>query len=361
MEEADKIKSTIEAAKNIALFIGLKPSPDTLGSAVAVFFALKNADKKPFFINSESLKEINALIQKLNKEKLVLTFKGEASEISYEKTGDQTLIYLTPKSGSVPDGSYYCNAATTQEDSAESNESAFDLLITLGVDDYSKIEEAFSSNLDALYQCDIINIDNNLGNQNYGDVNVVLDNPCLSQTTACLLYKLGYVNKKSADALIYGLINSPKNSRNPKNLKTFNWLLENNGGFDLLVPKNSPNSSSKIKLLEKTLVNIDQNVLQNSKVYLSILSENEMSKIKANPKDLAFVVEKIKNFFLIPSFVLLWEGDNKIDCLFYTNNTSIRKNFESSFPGDYKEAGGIFSTSEKDLKIAKNKIIRLLP
>jgi hypothetical protein len=361
MEEADKIKSAIEAAKNIALFIELKPSPDTLGSAVAVFFALKNAGKKPFFINSESLKEINALIQKLNKEKLILTFKGEASEISYEKTGNQTLIYLTPKSGSVPDGSYYCNTAITQENFAESNDSAFDLLITLGVDDYSKIEDAFSSNLDALYQCDIINIDNNLGNQNYGDINIVLDNPCLSQTAACLLYDLGYINKKSADALIYGLINSPKNSRNSKNLKTFNWLFENNGGFDLLIPKNNPSSGSKIKLLEKTLLNIDQDVLKNSKVYLSTLKEKEIFQIKANPKDLAFVVEKIKNLFLVPSFVLLWEGNNKINCLFYTNNTSIRKNFESSFPGDYKEAGGLFSASETDLKTAKNKIIHLLP
>jgi nanoRNase/pAp phosphatase (c-di-AMP/oligoRNAs hydrolase) len=363
MEEADKIKSAVEAAKNIALFVGAEPNADAIGAALAVFFALKNIGKRPFFVNAEPLKEINALIQKFNKEKLVLTFQGDASEISYEKTGNQTLIYLTPKAGAVPAESFSCKTAASQEDLAEANETAFDLLITLGIDEYSKIEDAFASNLDALYQCDIINIDNNLGNQNYGDINVVSDNPCLSQTIACLFFELGssYMNKKSGDALIYGLINSPKNSRSSKNFKTFRWLLKNNAGFDLLSNKGNPNSHSKIKLLEKVLNNIDAAVRKNFGVVFSALSAEELLKIKANPKDFIFVVEKVKNFFSIPSFVLLWEDSNKFNCLFYTNSTSILKNLKSTFPGEYKETGGLFIASAPALKDAKTKIIEQLP
>lgn len=363
MEEAEKIRSAVESAKNIALFVNNNPDSDVVGSVLAVFFALKNIGKKPFLVNPEPLKAVNLLVQKLTKEKLVLSFMGEASEISYEKNGEQTNIYLTPKNNEITDENFFCKTALTKEDLLINDDLPFDLLITLGANDYAKIEEAFTGNPDALYQCDIINIDNNLSNQNYGDINIVRDNPCLSQTVACLINDLGngYINKKTADALIFGLARSPKNSRSKNNIKTFRWLLKNGGGFGLLLDDKKKEANPKIKILEQALKNIDREMFKNHGVYFSSLAKDDFANASANSKDLAFVADKAKRFFQLPSFVLLWEYDKNINGLFFSNDTLFINKIKNAFPGQYKETGGLFVAETPDLKKAKSMISAMLP
>jgi len=52
--------------------------------------------------NPTPLPILNDLIKKMTKEKLVLIFEDDASEIFYEKNSGQTKIYLTPKNNPYP-------------------------------------------------------------------------------------------------------------------------------------------------------------------------------------------------------------------------------------------------------------------
>ncbi|MFA5086997.1 MAG: hypothetical protein WC470_01695 [Candidatus Paceibacterota bacterium] len=363
MEETDKIKSALQNAKNIALFVNNNPDSDAIGSVLAVFFSLKKIGKKPFLVNPAPLKSINALIQRLTEEKLVLSFAGDVSEIFYEKNEKQTNIYLTPKTENVAPENFFCKAVSSKEDLLTTGDLPFDLLITLGANDYAKIEENFTGNPDALYQCDIINIDNNLSNQNYGDINVIKDNPCLSQTVACLINDLGveYMNKKTASSLIFGLVNSPKNTRNKNNMKTLLWLLKNRGDFSLLPDYQKSGTGTKIKLLEAALKNLDAGALKNFEVYISSLSKNDFLTARGNIKDLAFVADRAKNFFQLPSFFLLWEQNNDINGLFFSNNTALINKIKTHFTGQYKESGGLLTVPADGLEKAKTAIIAVLP
>lgn len=363
MEETAKIKSAIEGAKNIALFVNNDPNNDSIGSILAMFFLLKKIGKKPFLVNPAPLKSINSLIQKLTKEKLVLSFAGDVSEIFYEKNEKQTNIYLTPKTENVAPENFFCKTVSSKEDLLTTGDLPFDLLITLGANDYAKIEENFTGNPDALYQCDIINIDNNLSNQNYGDINIIKDNPCLSQTVACLINDLGneYINKKTASSLIFGLINSPKNARDKNNMKTLLWLLENSGDFSLLPDYQKNETGPKIKLLETALKNLDKGALRNFGVYFSFLTKSDFLTAHANIKDLPFIADRAKKFFQLPSFFLVWEQSDGINGLFFSSNTTLIDKIKTNFAGQYKESGGLFNVPLDSLEKAKNAVLAVLP
>lgn len=363
MEKNDQIKNLLQGAKHIGLFIENSSNNDTIGSVLAMFFALKNAGKKNFLTTPNSLESINSVLKKMTKEKIVLSYTGEVSKISYEKTGKQANIYLTPKDNNLSKDNYFCKIISSKEDLLTSEDTPFDLLITLGVNSYAKIEEAFENNLDALYQCDIINIDNNLSNQNYGDINIIKDDYCLSQVIASLINELGrdYLNKKVADALIFGLINSPKIIRNKNNLEIFLWLLRARGDFSLILDQDKKELIPKIKILEKTLKNIDQDLFKKHKVYFSSLALNDFIETSAIFKDLTFVVEKMKNFFQAKSFVLLWEDKKNIQGLFFSDDSLFIDKITTHFSGQYKETGGIFTIQADNLGLAKNIITGLLP
>jgi len=363
MEDVEKIKNTLQGAKNIGLFVADDPSNDTIGAFLALFFSLKNIGKKPFLINQTPLKKINFFLQKTTKEKIVFSFLGDPLEITYEKAPGRTNIYLTPKNNPVSLENFSCQKIQEKEDPLASENIDFDLLITIGVPNYSQIEKNFTGNPDALYQCDIINIDNNLANQNYGDINIIEDNFCLSQTIACLIYQLGpdFLNKKVGDSLVFGLANSPKNSRSKKNIITYSWLLKNKAEFGLATSSKNSELSEKIKLLGKTIENLDKNALQEHSFYFSFLNEKDFSK--ANVKDLIFVVDKIKNFFHLPSFVLIWENKEQknIKGLFFSNDYLLIDKFKKNFIGAFKETGGLFDLNTNDLNQAKKYILKLLP
>jgi nanoRNase/pAp phosphatase (c-di-AMP/oligoRNAs hydrolase) len=363
MEKNDQIKNLLQGAKHIGLFIEDNPSNDTIGSVLAIFFALKNAGKKPFLTTPNSLEKINTILKKMPKEKIVLSYVGEVSKISYEKTGKQANIYLTPKDNNLSKDNYFCKTISSKEDLLTSDATPFDLLITLGVNSYAKIEEAFENNLDALYQCDIINIDNNLSNQNYGDINIIKDDYCLSQSIASLINELGsdYLNKKVADTLIFGLVNSPKIIRNKNNLEIFLWLLRAKGDFGLILDQDKKELLPKIKILEKTLQNIDQDLFKKHRVYFSSLTLNDFTEASAVFKDLVFVVEKMKNFFQAKSFVLLWEDKKNIQGLFFSDDSLFIDKIITRLKGQYKETGGIFTIQADNLGLAKNIVTELLP
>ena len=363
MDDAEKIKNTLKNAKNIGFFLEDNPQPDILGAVLAMFFALKNIGKKAFLVNPTPLPLLNSLIQKMTKEKLLLSFSGEVSEIFYEKNGQGARVYLTPKNNPILPNSFSCQVSATKEDLMESEEMSFDLLITFGISEYDAVENSLADRLDQIYQCDILNLDNHLGNQNYGDINFIKDDYCLSLTIARLINELGdeFVSKKSADALIFGMLNTPKNSRNNHNLEIFRWLLKKQGRFDLLLNKNEPEKSAQIKILEQALLNLEPDVLKRANIGLSFIEEKIFTSAGARLKDLLFTVEMAKNFFHLPSFVLLWNLSGKVNGVFWSSDTALIKKFQNAFPGQYKETGGLFAVRNSDLEQAKEQILALLP
>lgn len=343
------IKETLSGAKNIGILTRKSANNDAIGASLALFFALRGAGKKMCFPSSNLPKEIIAFANKKDGKQFQVTFSEEISEVYYEKKGKGLVLYLTPKNKSTSDENFSCKVISGEGFFS----SDYDILFTIGINDFKEVEDLCDP--DQLFSCAIINIDNNLNNQNYGEINIIEDNQSLSQTIACLLKEIDeYTNKEADSFLLYGLSFSNKKTDNKKKLSTIKWLLKNGGDLSLF-----SGDSQKNNLLEVILKNISYE----NDTYISTVSEDDFEKSKTTSKDLGFITEKLKNFLNISSFFILWESRTSplsIKGLFYTNKQYIVKKIADRFKGIYKEKGGIFLTEENKINIAKEKIFSYL-
>ena len=356
MEEIVKIKNSIEIGRNIGILTKINASDDATGATLALFFALRKADKKAFFPLEEVPDKIYEIFKGKEQKKVHISFKEDVSEVYYEKNNKGIDLYLTPKNSEVSNESYSCKIISGSE-SLLSN-SNFDVLVTIGIQEFQEVEEMCANNLDQLYGCTIINIDTDLNNQNYGEINLVEDGQSLSQAVSCLIKSLGqeYINSESANFLLYGLTATTKNVYNKKNIPTVKWLFKNGGNLSLI-----SRSDPKIKILETALSNLTFS--EERKVYVSTLSEKSILDNNATSKDFPFVIEKIKNFFKIPSFLLLWESRTSplsIKGIFYSENKSDILKITNNFKGVSKNNGAMFLTEESSINLAKDKILSCL-
>jgi nanoRNase/pAp phosphatase (c-di-AMP/oligoRNAs hydrolase) len=358
MEETLGLKNIIENAKNIGILTKTNASDDAIGATLALFFALKNTNKRIFFPVEKIPDKIANLIKNKEHKKFHISFKEDVSEVYYEKNDDGIDLYLTPKSGEVNNENFSYKVISGMEHLLSDTSPNYDILITIGIEEFQEVESMLSDSLDQLYACTVVNIDNNLNNQNYGEFNLIEDEQSLSQKISCLLKQMGneYLNKDVASFLLYGLTSSPRNVKNKKNLPTIKWLFEHGGDLNLL-----ESSGPQTKILESVLKNI--NFIEKENIYVSALSEKNMIDSNATSKDLAFTVEKVKNFFKIPSFLLLWESRTSplsIKGIFYSDNKSSIGKIANSFKGVSKGNGALFLTEETSINTARDKIFSCL-
>lgn len=356
MEEILKIKNSIESGKNIGILTKINANDDAIGATLALFFALRKTNKKIFFPLDEVPDKIYEILKEKEQKKFHISFKEDISEVYYEKNNKGIDLYLTPKTGDINNESYSCKIISGTDSLLSS--ANYDILITVGIQEFQEVEQLCSNNLDQLYGCTIINIDSDLSNQNYGEINLVEDGQSLSQAISCLIKDLGkeYVNSESASFLLYGLTISPKNVYNKKNIPTIKWLFKKGGNLNF-ISKNDP----KVKILELALSNLT--ISENENIYISTLSEKNMLDNNATSKDFSFVIEKIKNFFKIPSFLLLWESRTSplsVKGIFYSDDKTEVMKIVNNFKGVSKNNGAMFLTEESSISLAKDKVLSFL-
>lgn len=356
MEELLRLKNCIETAQNIGILAKLNADNDAIGTTLALFFALKNANKNVFFAGQEIPEKLPELLKGKEHKKLHISFKDDVSEVYYEKKENSIDLYLTPKNENIT-GESFSYKIISGSDSISTG-SNYDVLITIGIEEFQEVESLCNDNLDQLYGCDIVNIDTNLSNQNYGEINIVQDGQSLSQLVSCILKYLGkdYLNKEISSFLLFSLASSDKNVRNKKNIPTIKWLLNHGGEFNFL-----PENKAKTKLLEKALENMQ--IDEESSTYISTLSENNMIENGATSKDLAYVIEKIKMFFKIPSFLVLWESRTSplsVKGVVYSDRKIMVQKIMQKYKGISKGNGAIFITDVSSIIEAKEKILPLL-
>lgn len=356
MDEILKVKNSIETGKNIGILTKINANDDAIGATLALFFALRKIDKKTFFPLDEVPDKIYEILKEKEQKKFHISFKEDVSEVYYEKNGKGIDLYLTPKDGDINNESYSCKLISGTESLL--SDSSYDVLITIGIQEFQEVEELCANNLDQLYGCTVINIDNDLNNQNYGEINFIEDGQSLSQAVSCLIKALGqeYMSEESASLLLYGLTTSPKNVYNKKNIPTVKWLFKKGGNLNL-ISKNEP----KVKILELALSNLMFSPEEN--IYVSALSEKNMLDSNATSKDFPYVIEKIKNFFKIPSFLLLWESRTSplsVKGIFYSDKKTEILKIMDNFKGISKNNGAMFLTEESSINLAKDKVLSCL-
>lgn len=87
----------------------------------------------------------------------------KVGELSYDMKGDKLRIFVTPKSG----------AFTEKDVSTRAAKYRYDVIVTIDAPDLASLGSVFERHSDMFFEVPLVNIDNDAGNEKYGNVNVV--------------------------------------------------------------------------------------------------------------------------------------------------------------------------------------------
>lgn len=170
MENILEAKQIITDSKNIYLISS--EEPEAIASTMALFYTLKDLGKNVNLVMETlpgSLKFLSPSLDFISYPKnFVISVPNTVAKISqiyYEKNVDDLKIHLTIENGNIKKDSIAFYFSETKPD----------LIITIGIKDYSKELSEKLNSYGFLLDSPILNIDNNQDNKNFGKINVVKD------------------------------------------------------------------------------------------------------------------------------------------------------------------------------------------
>lgn len=376
MEQLKQAKNLIEKSENILIAPNPELSGDNLGSALALFFTLRKLGKN---VNT-SIKEIPDRFRFLinnqgrsQSQDFVVSVKDPQKNISalrYEKTDQDLKIYLTLGQGELKINDLALTAPVPAVFDFSPGQK-FDLLITIGVKSPEDLPDFFSQNNRLFYQVPILNIDNQLSNEGFGDINLLKTTSSLSEISMSLIEELDptkmIFDQTIARSLLMGIVWAWQNFRHPRTRpQTFEasaFLMEKGANLQEIVhhlykQRNLP----QIKLLGKALEKLNFN--QEKNLYLISLKESDFQECLASSQDLVGVLEELRlNFHCFPDLLLLWETHASpllVKGFIYSPKIELTEKILENFEGVSKKEGVLFLVREKDLALAQEKILKII-
>jgi len=323
MENYEQAKKLIQESKNIHIIPAQNLRADSFSASVALFYALKKLDKKVDLILDNVPRELRFLSQSFQRNSSLQDFtisikekETKVSQVSYEKIENELKIYLKTSDGRMirKENVYFENDNSVQDKLFSDS----DLLITLGIESFTEIENSFPHNFS-----NILNIDNQIENTEFGKIN-------LREEPETML-----------SDIIVKLLKTIRRDGHEKN----NYL-------------ESPQSLLFEKILKKIKIKGKENIA------CVILENKDFEETNSCSSDLSFSLTKIKNEFpAIKDFLILWqEKDFPIitKCIFYSPNNTLGEKILERFEGKQKGNGILFFVREEYMPEAKDKILKII-
>lgn len=224
--ELQESQQIISEAKNIYLISSKEP--EAVASTVALFYTLKNLDKNVNLI-ADSLPEfLKFLAPSLDfisyPKNFVISVPNNIADISqiyYEKNSDALKIHLAIENGNIKKDNISFYFAETKPD----------LILTVGIKDYSKELAGELNSYGFLLDSPILNIDTLLPsvqtNEKFGKINI-LENRSISEMTLNLIKAACKepIKKEPATCLLCGLILHTENFKNNVTAEIFQTAAE---------------------------------------------------------------------------------------------------------------------------------------
>ena len=315
MASFKKAKKLIKEAKNIYILPSKDNQSESIPNSLALFYTLRKLNKNVNLIVEEIPSKFQFLIPSLNfltypKDFFILIPNSEAkiSQIRYEKDKENLKIYLT-----------------SDEVRIKKNDVSFgfsnfnpDLLITVGVKDFNYCQESFLKNPKTLSGIPIINIDNQMGNKNFGFANLVKDNCSLGKIITNLIKSIdnNLWDKNVATCLLTGAIFSSQNLN-----------------FD-------PKRETAIALFDSP----------------------DFQSFHAS--DLNSLIGEAKtNFSEFQNLLVLWKtyaSESQIRGLFYSQKPDLIRKILGNYQGSQKGNCVHFLVEDSNLNFVKDKVLKIL-
>lgn len=211
--------SLIKQGKKILIIPSAPVDGDSIGSTLALYYALKKIGKEVTAVCTETIPEVYRFLPSLDfmikdaafPQEFVITIDSKniaVADVRHEITPDKVNIVVMPKSGSI----------TKELVSFHRGNPPFDLIIMVDGGGIEQFKTVYEANIELFQQIPILNIDHHVSNTGFGKVNYV--DVMASSTTvlvADLIESLGQnlIDADMATHLLAGLITDTGSFQNP--------------------------------------------------------------------------------------------------------------------------------------------------
>lgn len=297
-----QIFNQIEKAKNILIVFSAKQGGDALASALALFLFLKKqnrevsivaGDKKDAGDSFSFLPGYSEIQNNLNNLRRFIVSvdisQAKVNQIKYLVEKNTLNFIISPSEGWFK----------SEDVSSRAGEFKFDLIIAVGLSDLESLGELHDKNVEFFYKTSIINIDNQAGNEEYGQINFIdLNAVSISEIIFYLLKNNGSetINEDIATCLLAGIIQKTKNFKTsnltPRTLLTTSQLISEGANREQIVDNLYRSRSLKtLKLWGRVLNNLRSE--QKEEIIWSKLNAKDLEETSPSLESLDEIIDEL--------------------------------------------------------------------
>ena len=321
LDEKQQFERLLDSAKHVLVCFSQGKNIDAIASALALkkFLETKKTQVDIVCDNYEPIKNLKFIdgYDKINKklsnlQKLIIKVdlsKTKIDTLSYDIKDNWLSIHINPKEGII----------TKQDLRTAQTALKYDFIITINTQDLDSLGEIFSSNTDLFYTVPIINIDNQLGNEHYGQLNfcssTVASN---SEIVYEVMKKIDEtkISTEIANCILTGMISSTRSFKNsgvtPRVLNKAGELMDLGADRDQIIKYlYQTRSISTLKLWGKALtrIKIDPEI----GLVWTILTTHDFIDSGADKDDLEDIIEELISNTPEAKIVLILHESNKFE------------------------------------------------
>lgn len=295
-----QIADYINRSRKILLALPLHVTVDRLCSAFALNQILQKLGKETAVAASTAalphvgfVSDMPQVVQNMNSgQSLVIeisTARAQLEELSYQTSPDKVEIFLKAKDGQFSPEDVSTSAATT----------AYDLIITLGVQTLEDLGELYQKNTDLFFNTPKINIDTQAANEYFGAINLIdVTASSVAEITAQVIGSLeeAVTDENIATSLLGGIIANTHSFQDPattpKTLTTASSLIAQGARQqDIIQSLFKTKDFSLLKLWGRALARLK--TLPEVSLLYSQLNRSDFEKTGENNKRLVAVLREL--------------------------------------------------------------------
>lgn len=361
-----QISKLINKSNNILVATPENINGDALGGALALVGALEKMEKSVQLIipkelprKFEFLPKTNSLsYDKFQEREFVLTIKDPEEHINnlhYTKENGLLHIYLGTKK------------KIEEKDLRINSSHPFDLIFIINSRDFENLGKAFGYNPELFFETPVINIDNHVANENFGEINLVdITSSSVSEIVMGLIDFLdrNLLDKKIATWVLTGLIDATDNFQSTKTTpRTFNnaAILINRGGEQQKIIRHFYKSKTLefLRLWGRVLHQLSWD--ENKKLVWGKVQEEDFQKTNTGSEYLPQIFEEIKMAFPeMKTTLLLWSAQNEIKGTIYSFNPEFLRSLALQLNGIQKNGNLFFTIKNLSFDEAGKKLLDLI-
>ncbi len=389
-------KKLIKESRDIFIIPSKTKQEESMSDALALFYSLKKIGKNVNLLANEIPLKIKFLTC-LSQQQLIVSINTkmrEVSEIRYEKGIKKLKIYLSTKNGRInsQDISFIHQGINNSEEKIFKKEICLkdqsNIFILLGENKPGEITLFYKNknikDFKEIFKTQHLGfakemIINNI--ERYFD-KISLDKSTVSLTGTLteIIKTMGseVIDKNIATCLLTSLILKTKNFHyshiSPQYFAFANFLIEKGADYQEIVQElylAEENISEKIVKTEKTCQEeLFKRTLEKLKFqgrenfYFVSLNNQDFQDTQSKPKDLIFVIKKLRQDILSScSWLFLWKPCFRLKLIqgvFWSKDKNRLKKVLNKFQGSSKGYGVLFSVQERNVKIVQDNVLKLI-